>query len=171
MGRHHRQTTLKRRVDLFMDRNADQGKIEINKTIKTAMAAAALTLRVFYRFPDSRIREFVDDMDLRLEGLLDDPEVVNDVLEGLDIDVRTDIMTDAENRIRIKRPDRNLCESCARCSQDDPVMRGKYGKYFCKTKQLRFRRGRSMCGLWVGRMNSWQRRIMDAGGPSRHMDL
>lgn len=171
MGRHHRQTTLKRRVDLFMDRNADQGKIEINKTIRTAMAAAALTLKVFYRFNDSKIREFIDDMDLRLEPLLNDQDVVNDVLEGLDIEIRTDIMTDAENRIRITRPDRNLCESCARCSQDDPVMHGKFGNYFCKVKKLRFRRGRSMCGQWIGRMNSWQRKIMDAGGPARHMDL
>ena len=171
MGRHHRQTTLKRRIDLFMDHNADQGKITINKTIKTAIAAAALTLKVFYRFSDSKVREFVDDMDLRLEPLLDDPDVVNELLDELQIEIRTDIMTDAENRIRIMRPDRNLCESCARCSQDDPVMRGKSGKYYCKTKKLRFRRGRSMCGLWVGRMNSWQRRIMDAGGPAQHMDL
>lgn len=171
MGRHHRQTTLKRRVDLFMDRNADQDKITINTTIRTVIAAAALTLKVFYRFSDAKVREFVDDMDLRMEPMLQDPEVVIDVLDGLDIEVRTDIMTDADNRILIRRQDRNLCESCARCTQNDPVFHGKYGRFACQTKGLRFRRGRSVCSMWVSRMNSWQRKILDAGGPGKHMDL
>lgn len=171
MGIHHRQTTLKRRIDIYMDHNATAEKIAENRTIKTVIAAAALTLKVFYRFPDPKIREFVDDLDLRLEPLLDDQDVVNDILDGLEIMIRTDSGTNAQNRIRIEHADRNLCESCKRCNQNSN--NEKYGEFFCDVLKLRFRRGRSRCGSWIGsgNINRWQRKIMETGGPPEHMDF
>lgn len=171
MGIHHRQTTFKRRIDFYMDKNATGEKLAENRSIKTAIAAAAMTLKACNQFPDSRIREFVDDMDLRLERLLDDQDTVDDILEQLEIFIRTDSGTCAENRISIEKRDRNLCQSCTRCSRE---MKSAAGSYYCNALKLRFRRGRSICRSWIGsgqQLNRWQRRIMDAGGPPDHMEL
>lgn len=143
MGKHHRETTIKRRMDLFMDKNALAEQLAANRAIRAAMAAAAVTLNVLYQFTDARAREFLDDMDLTLENLINNPENCENILHRLDVTVRTNIGTDTDGRVTITHPDRNLCESCEKCKRD------KHGLYCCPALGLKFRRGRSVCRSWA----------------------
>lgn len=143
MGKHHRNTTIKRRMDLFLDSSAQAEQLAANRAVKASMASAAVTLMALYQFTEARTREFLDDMDLSLENLINNPDNVESILRRLDVTVRTDIGSDTENRVDIRRPDRNLCESCDRCKRD------RTGLYCCQVLGLKFRRGRSVCRSWA----------------------
>ena len=134
-----------------------------NRGIALGFAAAAFTLCEVYGFEDSRVREFVDDMDLRMQEIDQEPDGAEGVLEMFGIRVATGSGVPGENRVSMKA-DGDLCSSCAECAID-PEDR----LYYCRLKDVVLRRGRSKCRSWkhAGRVSGWQKAIMDAGGPPK----
>ena len=81
-----------------------------NRGIALGFAAAAFTLCEVYGFEDSRVREFVDDMDLRMQEIDQEPDGAEGVLEMFGIRVATGTGMPGEDRVSMKA-DGDLCSS------------------------------------------------------------
>lgn len=134
-----------------------------NQGIALGFAAAAFTLCEVYGFDDYQVREFVDDMDLRMQEIDQETGGAEGVLEMFGIRVATGTGVPGEERVTM-REDGDLCSSCAECAIDP-----EDDLYFCRVKDVTLRRGRSKCRDWkqTGRVSRWQTAIIDAGGPPK----
>ena len=162
MGKNRRVTNSKRILSRLEHSSASIAEeLAYNRGIALAFAAAAFTLFEVYGFENAAVREFIDDMDMRMDEVGADPDGVKALLDMFGIRVRTSAGMPGDTRVRIDDgPD--LCQTCAECDidPDDRI-------YYCRVKDVCIRRGRSKCKQYNNSrsVNQWQRKLMEAGRP------
>jgi len=133
--------------------------------VQVAVAAAIRALDI-HRFARNTIREFVDDLDMMMDPLMQGKDQAAELLKSYGIQMSK--QPDAPNQPRFDiRPDLSMCHSCGQHEEHGKMI-------FCKILQAQFRRGRGSCIWWRGSRAmpaDWQRKMMQAGGPPQRNDL